>query len=87
MTDTFRKHSRSLTAPPENAAAIQPSDGAILGHATRAVYVGGSGTLRVEMMSGEEIVFAGLTAGMVLPVRVQKVFASGTTATDLVALW
>ena len=87
MTDTFRKHSRSLTAPPENAAAIQPSDGARLGHATRAVYVGGAGALRVEMMGGEEIVFAGLGAGTLLPVRVQKVFATGTTATALVALW
>jgi hypothetical protein len=87
MTDTFRKHSRSLTAPPENAAPIQPSDGAELGYVTRAVYIGGAGALRVEMMGGEEIVFAGLAAGTLLPVRIQKVFATGTTATALVALW
>lgn len=87
MTDTFRRHSRSLTAPPENAATIQPSDAALLSRVTRAVFVGGAGALRVEMMGGEDIVFAGLGAGTLLPVRIQKVFATGTTATSLVALW
>ena len=43
MTDTFHRHSRSLTSPPEQAAAILPADGADLGCVTRAVYVGGGG--------------------------------------------
>lgn len=87
MTDTFRRHSRSLTAPPENGAEITPADAAPLGFITRAIYVGGAGSLRVEMMGGETITFAGLPAGTMLPIRVQKVFATGTTTTALVALW
>ncbi len=87
MTDTFRRHSRSLTAPPENGAAVSPSDTARLGFVTRAVYVGGAGTLRVEMLGGETITFEGLAAGTVLPIRTGKILATGTTATALVALW
>jgi hypothetical protein len=87
MTDTFRRHSRSLTAPPENGAAITASDTASLGFITRAIYVGGAGSLRVEMMGGEDVTFQGLTAGTMLPIRVQRVFATGTTAIALVALW
>lgn len=87
MVDTYRKHSRSLTAPPENAASVTPSDAQPLGHVTRALWVGGAGRLRVEMMGGGAIVFEGIAQDTLLPIRVRKVFETGTTATDLVALW
>lgn len=87
MTDTFRKHSRGLTAPPENATAIQPADGTPLSHASRAIYVGGAGTLRVEMLNGEAVSLIGVAAGSLLPIRVRKVFQTGTTASGLVAFW
>ena len=87
MTDTFHRHSRSLTSPPEQAAAILPADGADLGCVTRAVYVGGGGDLRVRMQGGAEVTLAAVPAGALLPLWVSRVLASGTTATDLLALW
>lgn len=85
--DTFRKHGRSLTAPPEDAAAIAPSDGAVLSHVTRAIYVGGSGDLRLRLLGGGQVTLAAVPAGSLLPLRAVQVYATGTSATALVALW
>jgi hypothetical protein len=85
--DSFRTHSRSLTSPPEDAAAITPDDGLDLAVATRAIWVGGGGDIRLRMLGGAEAVLQGVAAGSLLPLRVARVFATGTTATALVALW
>ena len=87
MTDTFRSHGRSLTSPPEEAVAIVPDDGAELACVTRAVYVGGGGDLRVRMLGGAEVTLAAVPGGAMLPLRVTRVLAAGTTATDLVGFW
>lgn len=87
MTDRFKTHARSLTAPPERGAAIVPDDAAGLGQATRAIYVGGAGALTVRLLGGDVVTFAALPAGTLLPVRVTEVRATGTTATALVGLW
>jgi hypothetical protein len=87
MTDSFKTHGRSLTSPPEDAAAIVPDDGADLATATRAVWVGGGGDLRVRMLGGAEVTLRGVGSGSLLPLRLARVFATGTTATALVALW
>ncbi len=87
MIDSFRRHGRSLTSPPEEAAAIAPDDGQDLACPTRAVYVGGDGDLRVRMLGGAEVTFAAVSGGSLLPLRVVRVFATGTNARNLVALW
>jgi hypothetical protein len=87
MTDTFKTFARSLTSPPENAAAIAPSDAADLGHVTRALYVGGGGDVAARLMGGGEAVFRNLPSGSLIPIRVARVLAAGTTATDLIGLW
>jgi hypothetical protein len=87
MIDTFRKHSRSLTSPPEEAAAIVPDDAADLPFATRALYVGGEGDLKVRMLGGGVVTLAGVPAGVFLPLRVSRVFATDTTASALVGFW
>jgi hypothetical protein len=87
MTDSFRKHSRSLTSPPEHALAILPDDAGDLPQVTRALYVGVGGDLAVRMCGGEAVTFAGVAAGTLLPVRVSRVLASGTTAAGILGLW
>jgi len=87
MTDSFKNFARSLTSPPENAAAIVPSDGADLAELTRALYVGGGGDVALRMAGGELVTLANLPAGTLIPLRVARVLASGTTATALVGLW
>ena len=87
MTDSFRSHTRSLTSPPEHALAIQPDDVADLPQVTRALYVGGDGDVAVVMRGGERVIFAGVAGGTLLPIRVSRVLAGGTTATGVLGLW
>ena len=73
--------------PAPRAAAITPSDTVDLPWITRAIYVGGAGDVKVDMGdSGTAIPFTAVPVGTVLPIRVKRVYATGTTATNLVAL-
>lgn len=73
-----------LTAPPEHAFAIAPSDTLDLDFVTRAVHVGTAGDLRVTMVGGETVTFAGLAAGTIKIGRFTRVWATGTSAGSLV---
>lgn len=86
MPDTFETHAPSLTAPASTAFAVTPADGSDLADVTRAIFVGGSGTLSVIMLSGQQVTFQGLVAGTMLPIRVRRIRATGTTATAILGL-
>jgi hypothetical protein len=50
------------------------------------LYVGVSGDLKVTTTSGDETLFSNVPVGF-FPVQVLYVWATGTTATNIVALW
>jgi len=75
------------TSPAARAAAITPSDAVDLVAATRGLYVGGAGDVKIITAGADTVVFAAVPAGSVLPVQAARVLATGTTATNLVALW
>lgn len=88
MTDVWETVGGSIDAPAKNAAAVTPNDSADLSNVAVALYVGGSGDVSVDTVGGQEsVVFSGVSAGTVLPVRVKRVNSTSTTATDIVALW
>lgn len=78
-----------LAGPAYNAAAVTPSDSTDLQFVTRGVYVGGSGDVKVNLAGdqGSGIVFKGVPAGATLPIAVTRILATGTSATNLVAIW
>lgn len=86
MADAFSKHQSSLNSPAKSASEIAPSDLAALSSATRALYVGGAGDVRVTMVGGETVTFRAVPAGCLLPVRVAQLHSTGTTATAIVGL-
>jgi hypothetical protein len=51
------------------------------------LYIGAGGTLRVITAGGQDVTFYGILGGSFLPVNVLKVFQTGTSASELVALW
>ena len=53
----------------------------------RALFVGQGGNLTVRMAGGQDVTFEAVSGGTILPVRVRRVYATGTTASALVALW
>ena len=56
-------------------------------HACRAVYVGTGGDLKVTMAQGGTVVFYGVVAGSMLPIQCNRIHATGTTASNIVALF
>ena len=73
--------------PAENAAEISPSDSSDLTNTARALYVGTQGNVKVTTAGGDTVTFEGIAAGSIIPVRVQRVFSTGTTATNLVSIY
>lgn len=86
MQDAFAGHVAGLTAPATEAEPISPSDGEELGTVTRALYVGQPGTVRLRLLSGATVTLANMQGGMLYPIRARQVFATGTTAADIVGL-
>ena len=50
------------------------------------LYIGVSGDLKVQTSSGDIVTFKNLPVGFV-PVQVIQIFATGTTASEIIALW
>ena len=53
----------------------------------RSLYIGGAGNASLLMPDNSTVIFSALAAGTVLPVRASQVNTTGTTATDIVALF
>ena len=76
-----------LSCPYDNAAEITPSDTADLAYATRALWCGDAGNVKVTMLGGGTVTIHH-GAHQLLPIRITKVWETGTTNnTRLVALW
>ena len=78
------------------AAAVTPSNTSDIpsvsnqngsGNNGCVIYVGGAGNLDVTTAGGDRVTFTGLLAGQFVPVQVVRVWAAGTTATNIIALW
>lgn len=89
MPDHFKEYQVGLSSPAGHGSHITPSDSVELTDHSRAIIVGGAGALRVELTKqpGTVITLANVLPGVVYPLRVGKVLATGTTATDIVSLW
>tara|TARA_R110000803_G_scaffold169965_7_gene233025 strand:- start:8084 stop:8341 length:258 start_codon:yes stop_codon:yes gene_type:complete len=76
-----------------NAAIITPSDTDQIPSVTGgtnggcALYIGTPGNIRVLTVGGNDVIFTGVYAGQFFPVNVLQVFATGTTAGEIIALW
>jgi hypothetical protein len=71
---------------PGDAEAVTTSD-TVSFPTGSIVFVGGGGTVRVLTVQGSDVTFIGVLAGSVLPVQVIQVFASTTTATNMVRIF
>lgn len=74
------------SAPVQNGVAVTPSDSVDLEKTSRGLWVGVKGDISVEM-AGEGSALVLKNAERWLPIAVTRVNATGTTATDIVAVW
>jgi len=74
------------------AALVIPDDTGDLrrgpdGVATCTLWVIGTGAIRVLTQDGDDITIPGVVANTFIPLQVTRVFATGTVATNIVALY
>jgi hypothetical protein len=79
-----------------SAAAVTPSDTTNIpsvstengsGNNGCVLYVGGGGNLKVLTVGNDEVTFVNIQDGSFIPIQVLRVYATGTTATNIVAIW
>ena len=71
-----------------DAVTITPDDATDLATVpTTGLYIGGNGNIKVDMLDGTATTFVGLKAGVVYPFKITRVYATGTTATNIVVLY
>lgn len=73
-----------VTSPVTGAAAVTPNDSTDLAETTVSLYVGTAGTLKVTFEDGTTATYGAIAAGR-HPLRVKRVWATGTSASNLVA--
>lgn len=83
----FENIATSLDSPALEWAPVVPSDSVDLATPCRALYVGSGGTVRVRSVSGRDGSFINIPPGGYLIGRAARVLQTGTTATDILALW
>ncbi len=86
MYDFFASYSPSLESPASHVFAVTPSDTVDLPVACRALNVASEGIVRVTTVGGDTASIA-MAAGTPFPIRCTRVWATGTTATGIVALY
>lgn len=89
MSDAILNAASQPTDRYWTGAAVTPADGADLARKpTAALYVGGAGAMVVTMAGGGDVTLSGIAAGTLLRgLAVDRVKATGTTATLIVALY
>lgn len=75
------------TAPYLSGQSVTPHDTNELNAICRGIYVGGAGNVTIVTPSGDTLTFTAVPVGTILPVYARIIKATGTTATNLLALW
>ncbi len=87
MADQFENIRPALESPAEGILAVTPDDNTDLSEVSRALYIGGTGDVAVQMKDGSTGTFVGVPGGIMLPLRASRVLATGTTATNILAVF
>ena len=87
MADKFENIRPALESPAEGLLAVTPDDETDLAQVSRGLYIGGGGNVAVTMKDGSTGTFVGLDTAAIIPVRAVRVLATGTTATNILALF
>lgn len=88
MADLFSIFRSNLESPAKFGEAVTPNDGADLPTVSRSLYIGNGGNVNCIMAgSTANTLYQNTQSGSVLPFRVKKIWATGTTANAIVAVY
>lgn len=82
VIDNFDEFTTSHTSPTTKLEVVTPDDATDINVMTRALNVATSGTVQVTTADGQTASVY-ITAGILFPIRVQRIWATGTTATGI----
>lgn len=87
--DDFENHGSGLDSPAQHGIVAAQSDSVDLATTSRGISFGGAGALKVDILGGETVTLpsGALAAGYIHPLRVTRVWSTGTTATDIYVWW
>lgn len=74
-------------ATTKSYVVYQASAQTTIGNQGCVLYIGGPGNVAVTTNGGDTVTLVGLNAGQFVPVQVTKVALTGTSATEIIALW
>lgn len=86
QTDPFGS-ATPAASPATGSADVTPDDTTKLDTVTRGLWVGTGGDISMLMKDGTTATWANVPDGSLLPVRVQRVNSTGTTASDIDAVY
>lgn len=86
ILDNFKGYSPSLQSPVTHGIAVTPDDATDLTQLTRALYIGTGGDVQVTLANGSAVTFVNMVQGW-HPMRIVRVWATGTTADHMVGCW
>lgn len=93
VTDKFEKYYVNPTDPATIGYELTPNDSANTEFFTRAIYVGVGGDVAVDLVGNvkdpaftNKVVFKNVATGSILSVRISKLYATDTTATNIIGL-
>ena len=88
MADNFSTWETALESPGVQGEVVTPHDSTDLTRSTRGLYIGVGGDVTVVFVDdpATAITFTDVPSGVILPIRVNRVNATATTATNMVGL-
>jgi len=86
-TSDGRYRANNIANPAAGAIAVTPNDSTDLASQARALWIGTGGDVTVITVDGQTVLLANIPDGSLLPVRCTRVKSTGTTASDIVALY
>lgn len=85
MADKFALTGRGMLDPWSYAEAVTPSDTVDLSGTARGLYIGTGGDVRLLLEGNTApVTFVAVPSGSLMPVRATRVYATGTTADDII---
>ncbi len=85
--DNYGSQSDTITSAALAPYAVTPNNDVDLPIIPKGIWVGTGGDVRLRgINSAADVTFKAVPSGYIIPVRPSRIYATGTTATDIVAL-
>lgn len=84
MADRFANVGADLHGPADRAAAVTPNDTTDLPFVSKRLFIGTGGTVKIDTSGGDTVTYTAAT-GTYLNVRAKRVYAIGTSASNIVS--